>query len=356
MGKPGSKLSAKERIGYEVFFFTAVYGLYNVFYSNPVVVDAAVFTALFGTMFVRYHLVVSGEELSDSRVAKWTGNALLVVGVTIPSHLIYRYLRAAIGEFGGVTSQVLTLAGSGVVAVSLLAVANHRVFRYDEQRQETFKQEIGEGGVTDLVSRVGLFFDRHAFRSDYGRDGIQSELFEEYRKVGDKVRKGEIQTVNKHRVRRIVKRSQDVFHILTVATHVFVSVTILLLFVGMAEVFRSIETVEMLAVILVVASVFYSFVLLHLRFGVRREISRSFWMMPAELVLCILVTFAALSNAELIGGEAVIVMIPFTVYLLSDWSKLLTQKVVMKVMMSQVDLSDEHRAVIRDALKDDEEE
>jgi len=35
MGKAGSKLSAKERIGYEFFFFTAVYGLYNVFFALP---------------------------------------------------------------------------------------------------------------------------------------------------------------------------------------------------------------------------------------------------------------------------------------------------------------------------------
>jgi len=89
MGKAGSKLSAKERIGYEVFFFTAVYGLYNVFFALPLLIDTLVFIALFGSLFVRYHLVVSDEDLDESPAARMTGTAMFVVSVAI-SHLIFQ--------------------------------------------------------------------------------------------------------------------------------------------------------------------------------------------------------------------------------------------------------------------------
>lgn len=140
IGKAGPKLSAKERIGYEVFFFTAVYGLYNVFFAQPLAVDTVVFTALFGSLFIRYHLVVSDANLDESRAARWTGTAMFVVSVAIASHLAFRSLKSVTTGFGSGLDPYLVLVGGALSAVSLFTVFNHSVFRYDEQRRATFRE------------------------------------------------------------------------------------------------------------------------------------------------------------------------------------------------------------------------
>lgn len=349
MSSTGTKLSAKDQIGYEVFFFTAVYGLYNVFFSNPVLVDSAVFTFLFGSLFVRYHLVVSNEELSDSRAAKWTGNILLIIGVTISSHFVYKHLKGAIDWFNLGDSPLLILIASGVLATAVLALANHPVFRYDEQRREMFKEEISEGGVTGLISRLCLYLDRQVSRTEYG-DNDRVEPFENFRTVGRKVRKGEIETINKYEARRAAKVSENIFTVLITGFHAFLSVALLLIFTVLFEVFWNIEAVEMLAVVVVVASFFYTFVLLHLRFGLRREVSRSFWMMPIEFILCTLVTHFTLFNADLIGGGAVLITVPFFLHLFSNWAGLLSKGMIVRLMYYLVDSPDEYREVMREAM------
>ncbi|OAQ51397.1 hypothetical protein HTG_17040 [Natrinema mahii] len=354
MGRAGSKLSVKERIGYEVFFFTAVYGLYNVFFSNPVFVDTGVFVLLFGALFIRYHLVVSDENLSDSNAARWTGTAMLVTSVAITSHLVFKNLGDLAIRFDGSFDQYILLAGSMVFGVSLFAAFNHPVFRYDEQRRETFIEKAGEDSPTGLIARTALFFDRQSERASYDLDVENSLDLDKARRLMRKKREGDITPEEYDQLKQHIKRQKNAVPILIVGFHALVSITLLLLFTALFEALSTVEAVKMLSLTLIVTAVYYSFLLLHARFGLRKVVSRSLPKMPMELIFCILVTFSTLSNTGSIRGAAVIIIIPFMVYLLTNRGGLISQKMVLSVMKYFVDPSDnQYTDVIREVVQED---
>ncbi len=353
MSVTGSKLSVKERIGYDVFFFTAVYGLYNVFFSNPVVVDTAVFMLLFGSLFVRYHLVVSNEDLSDSNAARWTGTVTLVISVAITSHLVFRTLEGQIVQINSFFDQYILLGGAIVFGIFLFTVFNHSVFRYDEQRRETFIEKAGEDSPTGLIAQTALFFDRQSERASYDLDIENSLSLDEHKQLIRKKREGEITSEEYDRLKQNIRRHKNAAPILIVGFHALISITLLLVSTALFEAFSSVEAVMMMSLIVIITAVYYSFSLLHTRFGLRREVSRSLPKMPMELVFCILITFATISNTGLIDGAAVIITLPFTVYLLSNRGGLISKKMIMAIMKYFVGTpDDEYTKVVREVLQE----
>jgi len=69
-----------------------------------------------------------------------TGTAMFVVSVAISSHLAFKALKSATTGFGPGLEPYLVLLGGAASGVFLIAVFNHSVFRYDEQRRATFKE------------------------------------------------------------------------------------------------------------------------------------------------------------------------------------------------------------------------
>lgn len=351
MSKARSKLSSKDRIGYEVFFFTAVYGLYNVFFALPLSVDTIVFTALFGSLFVRYHLVVSDENLDGSRPARWTGTAMFVVSVAIVSHHAFKSLKSVITGFGSGLEPYLVLIGGAVFAVSLFTVFNHSVFRYDEQRRATFRERAEEEGAVGLIARIGLFLERKSESGNYEFNVESSVDLEESRNLMRKQREGEITSGERDELTQEIKDRRDFGKILVVGFHTAMSVVLLLVSVVLLEVLTSVEAVETLGLILLVFGVYYSGSMLHTRFGLRRKISRELRKMPMELLLCILVTFGSLSNADLIGGEGIIITVPFTLYLLTNRGGWISQKMIWTVLKYFGDPPDnEYSDVIQEVM------
>jgi len=108
MGKAGSKLSAKERIGYEVSSSPQSTASTTSSSHCRCFIDTLVFIALFGSLFVRYHLVVSDEDLDESPAARMTGTAMFVVSVAISSHLAFKALKIATTGFGPGWSRILS--------------------------------------------------------------------------------------------------------------------------------------------------------------------------------------------------------------------------------------------------------
>jgi len=340
MNRPGSKLSPKERIGYEVFFFTAVYGLYNVFFALPVAIDAPVFTVLFGSLFVRYHLVVSNKDLDDSRTARWTGTAMFVVSVAIASHFAFRQLNTVTNGFGPSMEPYLILFGGTVSGVLLFAVFNHSVFRYDEQRRATFREKADEEGATGLIARIGLFFERKSDSGNYEFD-IESTLgLEESRKLMKKQRKGELTPEEHDKLRQEIKDRRAFGKILIVGFHTAVSIALLLISTVLFDLLVPVEAVETLGLILLITGFYSSFLMLHTRFGLRKEISRSLPQMPMELLLCVHVTYISLLFAGLIGGSGIIISAPFTLYLLTNRGNWISQKMILSLMKYFVDTPD----------------
>ncbi|WP_226024031.1 hypothetical protein [Halomicrobium salinisoli] len=355
MSSPGSKLSAKERIGYEVFFFTAVYGLYNVFFTLSLAVDAIVFTTLFGSLFVRYHLVVSNEELDDSRAARWTGTAMFVVSVAIASHLVFKQLNAVTNGFSPDIEPYVILLGGAISGVMLFAVINHSVFRYDEQRRATFREKAEEEGTTGLIARIGLFLERKSDSGNYEFDLESSIDLAESRKLMRKQREGEITPEERDELRQEIKDRRDFGKILIVGFHTAASITLLVLSTALFECLTSVEAVATLGIILLVTGVYSSFSMLHTRFGLRREISRSLPKMPMELLLCILATFASLYNAGVIEGSGIIISAPFTLYLLTNRGGWISQKMILSMMKYIVDTPDgEYSDVIQEVMNEGE--
>jgi len=354
MGKAGSKLSAKERIGYEVFFFTAVYGLYNVFFALPLAVDTIVFTALFGSLFVRYHLVVSDGNLDESRASRWTGTAMFLVSVTIVSHISFKWLKLATAGFGSSLEPYLILVGGAVSAISLFTVFNHPMFRHDEQRRATLKEGAEEEGAIGLIARIGLFIERKSENGNYEFDLESRVDFEETRNLMRKQREGEITSEQRDQLRQEIKHQRDFGKILFVGAHTAISVVVLLVSVSLLELFTSVEAVVTLGLVLLVFGVYFSFSMLHTRFGLRREISRELRKMPIELLLCIVVAFVSLSNADLIGGGGIIITVPFTLYLMTSHGSKITKKVIWTILKYFRDPADsEYSDVIQEVMKED---
>ncbi|MFB6187656.1 MAG: hypothetical protein ABEI86_12430 [Halobacteriaceae archaeon] len=355
MNRPGSKLSAKERIGYEVFFFSAVYGLYNVLFSLPIAIDASVFTVLFGSLFVRYHLVVSNKDLDDSRTARWTGTAMFVVSVTIASYFAFKQLNAVASGFGPSMEPYMIVFGGGVSGVLLFAVFNHSVFRYEEQRQATFREKADKEGVTGLIARMGLFLERKSDSGNYDFD-IESSLdLKKSRKLMKKKREGELRPEEYDKLRQGIKDRRALGKIVIVGFHTAVSIALLLISTVLFDFFVSVEAVETLGLILLVAGVYSSVVMLHTRFGLREEISRSLPQMPMELLLCILVTFVCLSNTGLIGGGGIIISVPFTLYLLTNRGGWISQKMIFSLIEHFTDTQgSEYSDVIQEVISEGE--
>lgn len=352
MDKAGSKLSAKERIGYEVFFFTAVYGLYNVFFALSLAVNTVVFAALFGSLFIRYHLVVSDEDLDESRTARWTGTAMFVVSVSVASHLAFNSLKSVVTGFWSGLESYLVLIGGAVSAVFLFAVFNHPVFRYDEQRRATFRERAEKEGTIGLIARIGLFLERKSENGNYEFDVESSVDLEESRKLMRKQREGEITSREHDKLKQEIKDRRDFGKILLVGFHTAMSVVLLIVSVVLFEVLTSVEALETLGLTLLVFGVYYSFSMLHTRFGLRREISRELRKMPMELLLCILVAFGSLSNADLIGGGGIIITAPFTLYLLTNRGGWISQKMIWTVLNYFSNPPDsEYSDVIQEVLK-----
>lgn len=355
MSSTGSKLSAKERIGYEVFFFTAIYSLYNLFFSLPFSVDATVFTVLFGSLFIRYHLVVSDEGLDNSRVARWTGETMFILSVSIASHLAFKQLNTVINGFGPDVEPYMILLGGAVTGILLFVVFNHSVFRYDEQRRATFRKKAEEESPTGLIARIGLFLERRSDSGNYELNIESSVDMEESQKLLRKQRVGEITPEEHNVLKREIKDRRDFGKILMIGFHTAVSIALLLIFTVLFELFTSVGAVETLGMILLVTGVYYSFLMLHTRFGLRRVISRRLRKMPQELLLCILVTFASLSNAGLIGGGGIIISVPFTLYLLTNHGGWISQKMIWSVMKYFTDTpDDEYSDVIQEVMGEDE--
>ncbi|WP_367176762.1 hypothetical protein [Haloarcula rubripromontorii] len=355
MGSPGSKLSAKERIGYDVFFFTAIYGLYNVFFTLPLVTDAVVFTVLFGSLFVRYHLVVSNKDLDNSRVARWTGTSMFAVSVAIASHFAFRHLSAVTNGFSQDIEPFMILLGGAVSGLLLFIVFNHSTFRYDEQRRATFREKAEGEGTSGLIARIGLFFERRSDNGNYKFDVESTVDLEESRKLMKKQREGEITPDERDELRQELKYRRDFGKILIVGFHTAASVALLLTSTVVFELWTSVEAVETLGLILLVTGVYHSFLMLHTRFGLRREVSRRLPKMPMELLLCILITFGSLFNAGIIGGGGIIISLPFTLYLLTNRGNWVSQKMIWFVMKYLVDTPEsEYSDVIQDVMAEEE--
>lgn len=356
MNRPGSKLSAKERIGYEVFFFTAVYGLYNVFFALPVAIDAPVFTILFGSLFVRYHLVVSNKDLDDSRTARWTGTAMFVISVAIASHFTFMQLNTVTDWFDPGVEPYLILFGGTVSGILLFAVFNHSVFRYDEQRRATFREKADDEGATGLIARIGLFFERKSDSGNYEFD-IESSLdLEESRKLMRKQREGELTPEEHDKLSREIKNRRAFGKILIVGFHTAASIALLLLSTVLFDLLISVEAVETLGLILLVTGFYSSFLMLHTRFGLRKEISRSLPQMPMELLLCVHATYISLLSGGLIGGGGIIITAPFTLYLLTNRGNWISQKMILSLLKYFVETPDgQYSDVIQEVMSEAED-
>ncbi|MUV89083.1 hypothetical protein GJ629_03510 [Halapricum sp. CBA1109] len=350
MSSAGSKLSVKERIGYEVFLFTGLYGLYNLFFSNQLLIDAVIFSCLFGSLFIRYHIVVSDGMTSKSRSAKTTGTLMFCGGVAIISYLVFQAFSMLTASIAGEMDHFATLVGSIAVGIIAVGLVNLPVFRFDSQRREIFKEKLSEGGLQEIIARIGLFFDREIERSSYD-SGSNSSPLEDLRKANRLIRQGEVGSENRAELRQAIQTSQDVTHIFTVAFHALISVALLLLSILIAEIFTNIEGIEILSVVIMVASIYYSFQLLNLRFGLRWEVERSFWIMPVELLFCVLLTDQALYYGGFTSGNSVILLIPFLAYLLSNKGGLISQKMIMGLMNLIVDIPETNNESIQEILK-----
>ncbi|WP_275880809.1 hypothetical protein [Haloferax volcanii] len=194
------------------------------------------------------------------------------------------------------------------------------MFRYDEQRRATFKEKAkDEDGPVKYIARVSLFLERQSEKGNYDFDVEDSVDFEKSRRLFLKMREGEISPDEYNQLKQQLKKQREITPILFVGFHALLSIFLLLAFVATAELFTPTESVEMLGFCFLVIGVYNSFMLLHTRFGLRREISRELRTMPVELVTCVIVAFVAVSNANLIQGTAILVVMPAALYLTSGW-------------------------------------
>jgi len=272
--------------------------------------------------------------------------------VSIASHLTFKSLKSVTTGFGPGLEPYLVLIGGAVSAVFLFAVFNHSVFRYDDQRRATFRERAKKEGAVGLIARIGLFLERKSENGNYEFDVESSVDLEESRKLMRKHREGEITSRERDELRQEIKDRRDFGKILVVGFHTAMSIVLLLVSVVLFEVLTSVEAVETLGLILLVFGMYYSFSMLHTRFGLRREISRELRKMPMELLLCILVAFGSLSNADLIGGGGVIITTPFTLYLLTNRGSLISQQMIWSVLNYFGDPPEsEYTDVIQEVMK-----
>jgi hypothetical protein len=300
--------------------------------------------------------VVSEEDLDGSRVARITGTAMFVVSVAISSHLAFKVLKSATAGIKPAFEPYLVLFGGATSGVFLIALFNHSVFRYDEQRRATFKEKAkDEDGPMKYVAQVSLFLERQSERGNYDFDLNDSVNFEKSRRLFLKMREGEISPDEHNQLRRQLKRQKDIIPILVVGFHALLSIFFLFAFVAIAELFAPTESVEMLGFSLLVIGIYNSFMLLHTRFGLRREISRKLRTMPFEIVTCVMIAFAAVSNAGLIHEAAILVIMPAVLYLSSGWGFSSSKKLflILTRFISE-DPSEEYIELIREVMDEEE--
>jgi len=132
------------------------------------------------------------------------------------------------------------------------------------------------------------------------------------------MREGEISPDEHNQLKQQLKRQRDIIPILVVGFHALLSIFLLFAFVATAELFTPTESVEMLGFSFLVIGVYNSFMLLHTRFGLRRDFSEAS-NDACRAVTCVIVAFAAVSNADLIHGAAILVVMPAALYLTSGW-------------------------------------
>jgi len=305
-------LTNKERIGYEIFFYTGLYTLYNLFFSNPVVVKSIVFFVFLGGLFLRYHLVVSDEETSTSRWGRLTGSTLMIGSVALLTHLLFRLFHEAL-EAGGITAGSVEILLCAVpVTVGILSLVHHPIFRSDEQRRQTFEQKADADGIEGLIARFGLRLQNEAERGNFDPDVDSALDPDELRNIQTMARTGELNTEDIERAKEWLKNSKEMSYAVTTAFHAILSVVILMGAIAVLSIMGDSVSLNMLSLVIIVGGVYFSFTLLHVRFGLRKTVKRSLWKMPIEFIACLTVANFSLYNANLMGSSEIVAIVPFT--------------------------------------------
>lgn len=194
MSSDESYLTAKERIGYEAFTFGGIYSLYTVWFSNPTLVDTIVFASLLGSLFVRWHLVVSDEAIKTSRAGRVTGSIMLAAAVSIPSHILLQLLIEGVNTIGVSAGGATVLFASGISAGGIVLTLHHPLFRSDKQHRQTFEAKAEEDGVQGLIARAGLHLHKEADRGNFDADPPEVFGREQVETIHRMQREGKIRT------------------------------------------------------------------------------------------------------------------------------------------------------------------
>jgi hypothetical protein len=308
-------LTPKERVGYEAFLASGLYAMYNLLFTQQIAIDIVVFCTLLGSLFLRYHLVVSDETISDSKVGQITGSGLSMGAVVLISYLCFKASIRVSTLSGLPENGIAVLIGSTLIAAGIIALAHHRIFRYDEQREDILKSKAETGGATGLMAEIGLSLGRVAKDRNFDPDIDTTLSKDELRSLQQKVRAGEVSSEDKNRLKQIRRRLKQTAAVMTISLHILLTLGILAVCIGAGLVY-GFATLDILSVILLVTGIHYSFSLQLVRFGLRKLIDRPMKHMPLEIVGSIWVTYLALFNSGLVRGDGIIVIILPTVYLL----------------------------------------
>ena len=333
-------LTDKERVGYEVFFYTGLYTLYSQFFSNSTIVKSIVFLVFLGSLFIRYHLVVSDEETATSRLGRLTGNALMIGSVALLTHLFFRLFHQGLEAVSIPTGSVEILLCAVPLTVGILLLVNHPVFRSDEQRRQTFEQKADADGIDGLVARFGLRLQDEAERGNFDSEIDSALNAEELKNLQKMARTGDLSTKNIERAKELLKNSKEMSYAMTTALHALMSVTILVGTIAVLSIMWDIVSLDMLSLVIIVGGIYFSFTLLNVRFGLRKTVKRSLWKMPFEYSGCILVANVTLYNANLIGGGEIIAVVPFILYVGTPQGYKLSQKIMLWLSNRATESSD----------------
>jgi hypothetical protein len=199
-----------------------------------------------------------------------------------------------------------------------------------------------------------LYFDTEAEQLHYDLNASQPLSMEELREVRRMSRKGEIDSELREDHIQAIEAIREVAKLAVILFHVFVSLGLLVGVTVVAAFLNPNVSIDMLSLFVVVGSMFYSAVLLNLRFGLRKKVQRAAQMMAIEPILCIILTHLALLNAGFVNPGSIGVIVPFIIYLLTVPGSRLSQWLFERLLSYFVDSSGEFKRVARELAHGDD--
>lgn len=321
-----SYLTAKERVSYESFFYGAFCTLYAFFFTTSTLVNVIVAASILGSLFVRWQLVYSDETIETSRLGRLTGSIMLAAAVAILSHILLQLFIEGVDTIGISAGGATVLFLLGLSVCGIVLTLHQPLFRSDKQNRRTFEANAEKDGVQGIIARAGLHLHREADRGNFDADPPEVFGREEIETIQRMQREGTIRTEEADRVKEAYKDMKALNAISLRLLHAVLSVVVLVGGIVLLGVTTPAVSTDALSVVLVVSGIYYSVTLLNVQFGLRKTIQRSFWMMPAELIFCILVANVSLYNSGLIGGAEAIAIVPFTLYVLTPYGYKVSQR------------------------------